>query len=55
MGLIDSFGNVGGYVGPYVVGFLKARTGSFHAPHVCLAVSLLCSGLLMLTLGRKQK
>ncbi len=53
IGLINSFGNVGGFVGPYVTGYLKDLTGSYTAAWWYLAASLGCSGLLMLTLRRE--
>jgi len=53
IGLINSFGNVGGYVGPYLTGFIKGMTGSFHWAHIYLACSLAAAGVLMLTLKRK--
>ena len=31
VGLINSVGNLGGFVGPYAVGFLRTSTGSFNA------------------------
>jgi ACS family tartrate transporter-like MFS transporter len=53
VGFINSFGNIGGSVGPYLLGFVKDSTGSFHLAYVILAVFLLSAGLLMLTLGKK--
>ncbi len=53
VGLINSFGNLGGFVGPYLIGFLKQTTGSFTLAWVTLAVSLTLAGLLILTF-RKQ-
>ena len=53
VGLINSFGNVGGYVGPYLTGFVKDLTGSFQGAYVYLAASLLAAGLLMLTLKKR--
>ncbi len=50
VGLINSCGNVGGYVGPYFTGLIRGLTGSFQAAYVSLACLLLCAGLLMLTL-----
>ena len=49
IGLINSFGNVGGFVGPYLTGFLKEHTGGYGAAWLCLALSLALSGCLMLT------
>jgi ACS family tartrate transporter-like MFS transporter len=47
IGLINSFGNLGGFAGPYVVGYLSRQTNSF-VPGVCyLAVSaLVAAGLI---------
>lgn len=53
VGLINSFGNVGGYVGPYLTGFVKDMTGSFQGAYVYLACSLFAAGILMLTLKKK--
>ncbi len=52
VGLINSCGNVGGYVGPYLTGFLKDLTGSYRGAYVILACSLAAAGLLMLTLKK---
>ncbi len=52
VGLINSFGNIGGYVGPYFTGLMKDLTGSYQAAYVILAGMLLASGLMMLTLGK---
>ncbi|MHB8863750.1 MAG: MFS transporter [Pirellulaceae bacterium] len=52
IGLINSFGNIGGFVGPYLMGFLKDMTGSYTAGWLYLAFSLLCAGLLILTFRR---
>jgi len=54
IGLINSFGNAGGYVGPYLTGFVKDMTGSFRGAYLCLACSLAAAGFLMLTLKKKQ-
>ena len=53
IGLINSCGNVGGFVGPYLTGFLKELTGTFTIAWMYLAFSLTCAGLIMLTLGKK--
>lgn len=36
-GLINSFGNLGGFVGPYAVGWLLTRTGNYRAAFLALA------------------
>ena len=53
VGLINSFGNIGGYLGPYLIGFIKDFSGSFRWAYVYLAFSLAVSGILMLTLKKK--
>jgi nitrate/nitrite transporter NarK len=53
MGLINAVGNLGGFVGPYVGGYLQDLThGSFLATSIFLACCLLAAGLVMLTLRR---
>jgi MFS transporter, ACS family, tartrate transporter len=49
IGLINSAGNVGGFVGPYLMGFFKKLTGDYQYGWLYLALSLFCAGLLMLT------
>jgi sugar phosphate permease len=49
IGLINSFGNIGGFAGPYLTGFLKQLTGGYTAGWVYLSLSMLGAGLLMLT------
>ncbi len=48
IGLINSVGNLGGFVGPFVLGFLVTRTHSFTAGLWYLVGSFLASGILML-------
>jgi ACS family tartrate transporter-like MFS transporter len=50
IGLINSVGGLGGFAGPYGVGYLAARTSSFSAGFAYLAVSVLLSALLLLSL-----
>ncbi len=49
IGLINSCGNLGGFVGPYITGFIKESTGSFAGAWVYLACSLTLAGMLILT------
>ena len=54
MGFINAIGNLGGFVGPYVAGFMQdASGGSFFTASIFLAISLLLAGGVMLTLRRK--
>jgi MFS family permease len=51
MGLINALGNLGGFVGPYVGGYLQDIShGSFLSTSIVLAVALVLGGLVMLTL-----
>ena len=53
IGLINSVGNLGGFVGPMVMGYLAHRTHSFSAGLLYLVASLFVSGGLMLVVGRQ--
>ncbi len=46
--LINSIGNVGGFVGPYVIGYVKQTTQSFTSGMLVLAGTLLIAGFLAL-------
>ena len=51
MGLINALGNLGGFVGPYLGGYLQdVSGGSFLSTSIVLGVSLLIGGAVMLTL-----
>ena len=54
IGLINAIGNLGGFVGPMVIGYLASRTHSFSPGLLYLVASLFASGLLMLAVGRNQ-
>jgi MFS family permease len=46
MGVINAVGNLGGYFGPLVVGYLRQRTGNFLASFTLLALAFLAGGIL---------
>lgn len=50
VGLINSCGNLGGWVGPYYVGVIKDLTGSMQGAYIGLASSLAVAGCAMLSL-----
>lgn len=52
VGLINSCGNVGGYVGPFLAGWVKNMTGSFQWAYLFFAVSLTLAGIMMLRLKK---
>lgn len=45
--LINSIGNLGGFFGPYIVGYIKDITGSFNASMIFLAVVLALGGIIV--------
>jgi len=51
IGLINSVGNLGGFAGPFVIGYLANRTHSFAPGLWYLVISLFVSGALMLAVG----
>jgi ACS family tartrate transporter-like MFS transporter len=55
IGLINSVGNLGGFVGPLVMGYLVGRTHNFSAGLWYLVGSLIMSGVLMLAVGAGRR
>jgi len=51
--LINSLGNVGGFVGPYIVGFLRSSTDSYSAGLIALSTILAIGGLV--SIGLKDR
>jgi sugar phosphate permease len=50
IGLINSFGNLGGFVGPSLVGFLMTATGSFAGGMLCLSGLMFLGGVVVLVI-----
>jgi MFS transporter, ACS family, tartrate transporter len=50
IGLINAIGNLGGFFGPYVLGYVVTRTGSFTTGLVWLLTNLVMAGVLVLFL-----
>jgi ACS family tartrate transporter-like MFS transporter len=55
IGLINSVGNLGGFVGPLIMGYLVHRTHSFTPGLLSLVGSLCVSGILMLLVGARRR
>ena len=55
IGLINSVGNLGGFLGPYVVGKVQTLTGSFAGGIYYLAASMLVSAAMIFFLGLGKK
>lgn len=49
-GLINSIGQLGGFVGPYVIGFLNDRTHSLTASFGFIALAYVAAGVVILSL-----
>ncbi|PGV53484.1 MFS transporter [Bacillus sp. AFS037270] len=52
--LINSIGNLGGFFGPYIVGYIKDLTGSFNASMVFLGVSLIVGSCIVVFLVKQS-
>ena len=50
IGLVNSVGNLGGFAGPFIIGYLGTRFHSFAPGLACLLVCLLMAGVLVLRL-----
>ncbi|MFJ8911214.1 MFS transporter [Amycolatopsis sp. NPDC102389] len=55
IGLINSFGNLSGFVGPYLTGWLQGLTGSFRAGMWAVAFFMAMAGAIALTFRHKEK
>ncbi len=52
IGFINSVGGLGGFVGPFIIGYLVTRTGSFTYGLLWLVVNLFLAGILVLCLRK---
>jgi MFS transporter, ACS family, tartrate transporter len=56
IGLINSIGNLGGFAGPFVVGYLSKATGSFFGGVLYLSLSaMVAAGLILSLRATKQR
>lgn len=55
IGLINSVGNLGGFVGSFIMGYFVTRTRSFDVGLGCLMASFIASAFLMLAVGKRSK
>jgi MFS transporter, ACS family, tartrate transporter len=53
--MINSVGNLGGFVGPFVIGWLKNVTGSYSAGLYVVAATLAVSAVVTLMLSRRAQ
>jgi ACS family tartrate transporter-like MFS transporter len=55
IGLINSFGNLGGFLGPYLIGFFSSRSGGGYAGgQWSMAVALVLSGMFALFVRKRR-
>jgi nitrate/nitrite transporter NarK len=52
---INSVGNLGGFVGPYAIGWVKDTTGSYASGMVVLACTLIGAGILTVAIGHRRE
>jgi MFS transporter, ACS family, tartrate transporter len=50
--LINAVGNIGGFAGPFVIGWMKDRTGSFTYGLLVVAGGVLLTGIVIWLLGQ---
>jgi sugar phosphate permease len=55
MGLINALGNLGGYFGPVVVGYLREKTGNYGYGLAALGVGFLLGALLTMLVSASRK
>jgi ACS family tartrate transporter-like MFS transporter len=53
--LINSVGNLGGFVGPYMTGWVRTKTGDYALTLVFLGGFLALSGIIVLLIGRSER
>ena len=53
--LINSVGNLGGFLGPYAMGLVRDATGSFALGLLTIAIGSVVGGLVVLTLGHDRR
>jgi ACS family tartrate transporter-like MFS transporter len=54
LAIINSVGNLSGFVGPYVMGWVRDTTGSFTIGLLTIAIGPMFAAICMLVLKRKQ-
>jgi len=52
--LINALGNIGGFVGPFVIGWIKDATGNFTYGLLVVASGVLLTGILALVIGHDK-
>ena len=55
IGLISSIGNLGGFAGPYIIGFLSDRSGNYSGGLWAMAGTLVLCGFVVLAVRRRRQ
>jgi ACS family tartrate transporter-like MFS transporter len=55
MGLINALGNLGGFLGPYAMGYLRSRSGSFARGLMVLLTCMAAAGMLVLLVPARKE
>jgi len=55
IGLINSIGNLSGFAGPYLTGWLRDLTGSFQTGMLVIAASMALAGVVVVVLGARMR
>jgi ACS family tartrate transporter-like MFS transporter len=55
IGMINSFGNLGGFAGPYAIGWFSKQTGSFLGGTIFMIAGLVFSGICAVLVRARQK
>ena len=53
--MINAVGNLGGFLGPYMVGFIKDATGSFSVGLLVISMGALIGAVVLLALGHDRR
>ncbi len=53
--LINAVGNLGGFLGPYLMGIIKDATGSFTYGLLAIACGALVSSIVLVALGHDRR
>jgi MFS transporter, ACS family, tartrate transporter len=53
--LVNSVGNLGGYLGPFLIGYFKDKTQNYSYAMITLALFIAISGIIALFVGHHQK
>ncbi len=53
--MINAVGNLGGFLGPYLMGVIRDASGSFTLGLLAIAMGALIGGIVLLALGHDRR